>query len=140
TASCPASLAGPLRCACVSAHGHRENSMDYDPIRLEVFKNLLSGISEEMGVTLCRTAFSPNIKERKDFSCALFDGEGHMIAQAEHIPVHLGAMPMSVLHAIEHVDMQPGDGVLVNDPYGGGTHLPDITLVTPVFVEGVSRP
>jgi len=60
--------------------------MDYDPIRLEVFKNLLSGISEEMGVTLCRTAFSPNIKERKDFSCALFDGAGHMIAQAEHIP------------------------------------------------------
>jgi N-methylhydantoinase B len=114
--------------------------MDYDPIRLEVFKNLLSGIAEEMGVTLCRTSFSPNIKERKDFSCALFDGEGHMIAQAEHIPVHLGAMPMSVLHAIEHVDMQPGDGVLVNDPYGGGTHLPDITLVTPVFVEGISRP
>ena len=114
--------------------------MDYDPIRLEVFKNLLSSIAEEMGVTLCRTAFSPNIKERKDFSCALFDGAGHMIAQAEHIPVHLGAMPMSVLHAIEHVDMQPGDGVLVNDPYGGGTHLPDITLVTPIFVEGVSRP
>ena len=70
--------------------------MDYDPIRLEVFKNLLSGIAEEMGVTLCRTAFSPNIKERKDFSCALFDGAGHTIAQAEHIPVHLGAMPMSV--------------------------------------------
>jgi len=63
-----------------------------------------------------------------------------MIAQAEHIPVHLGAMPMSVLHAIEHVDMQPGDGVLVNDPYGGGTHLPDITLVTPIFVEGVRQP
>jgi N-methylhydantoinase B/oxoprolinase/acetone carboxylase alpha subunit len=114
--------------------------MDYDPIRLEVFKNLLSGIAEEMGVTLCRTAFSPNIKERKDFSCALFDGEGRMIAQAEHIPVHLGAMPMSVLHAIEHVDMAPGDGVLVNDPYGGGTHLPDITLVTPIFVGSDRRP
>jgi N-methylhydantoinase B len=114
--------------------------MSYDPIRLEVFKNLLSGIAEEMGVTLCRTAFSPNIKERKDFSCALFDAQGHMIAQAEHIPVHLGAMPMSVLHAIEHVDMVPGDGVLVNDPYGGGTHLPDITLVSPIFLEGQSRP
>ena len=114
--------------------------MTYDPIRLEVFKNLLSGIAEEMGVTLCRTAFSPNIKERKDFSCALFDGEGRMIAQAEHIPVHLGAMPMSVLHAIEHVDMAPGDGVLVNDPYGGGTHLPDITLVTPIFVGNDRRP
>jgi N-methylhydantoinase B len=67
--------------------------MHYDPIRLEVFRNLLRGISEEMGVTLCRTAFSPNIKERRDFSCALFDGEGHVIAQAAHIPVHLGAMP-----------------------------------------------
>ena len=114
--------------------------MAYDPIRLEVFKNLLSGIAEEMGVTLCRTAFSPNIKERKDFSCALFDGEGRMIAQAEHIPVHLGAMPMSVLHAIEHVDMAPGDGVLVNDPYGGGTHLPDITLVTPIFTGSGRKP
>ena len=110
--------------------------MEYDPIRLEVFRNLLRGISEEMGVTLCRTAFSPNIKERRDFSCALFDGAGRMIAQAAHIPVHLGAMPMSVLHAIEHVDMAPGDAVLVNDPYGGGSHLPDITLVTPVFLEG----
>ena len=114
--------------------------MDYDPIRLEVFKNLLSGIAEEMGVTLCRTSFSPNIKERKDFSCALFDAQGHMMAQAEHIPVHLGAMPMSVLHAIEQVEMAPGDGVLVNDPYGGGTHLPDITLVTPIFLDGMPRP
>jgi N-methylhydantoinase B len=114
--------------------------MEYDPIRLEVFKNLLRGIAEEMGVTLCRTSFSPNIKERRDFSCALFDGQGRMIAQAAHIPVHLGAMPMSVLHAIQQVDMQPGDGVLVNDPYGGGTHLPDITLVTPIFLEGSPQP
>ncbi|ETW99485.1 MAG: 5-oxoprolinase [Candidatus Entotheonella gemina] len=114
--------------------------MNYDPIRLEVFRNLLRGISEEMGVTLCRTAFSPNIKERRDFSCALFDGEGHIIAQAAHIPVHLGAMPMSVRHAIDNVDMAPGDGVLVNDPYGGGSHLPDITLVTPVFLEGQAKP
>lgn len=114
--------------------------MDYDPIRLEVFKNLLSGISEEMGVTLCRTSFSPNIKERRDFSCALFDAQGRMISQAAHIPVHLGAMPMSVLHAIQNVEMQPGDGVLVNDPYGGGTHLPDITLVTPIFMHNEPRP
>ncbi len=114
--------------------------MDFDPIRLEVFKNLLSGIAEEMGVTLCRTAFSPNIKERRDFSCALFDGQGRMIAQAAHIPVHLGAMPMSVLYAIEHVELLPGDSILVNDPYGGGTHLPDITLVTPIFLEGEPRP
>ncbi|MGQ4808765.1 Acetophenone carboxylase delta subunit [Candidatus Entotheonellaceae bacterium PAL068K] len=114
--------------------------MPYDPIRLEVFKNLLRSISDEMGVTLCRTAFSPNIKERRDFSCALFDGQGHMIAQAAHIPVHLGAMPMSVLHAIKQVEMQPGDGVLVNDPYGGGTHLPDITLVTPIFLNDNPMP
>jgi N-methylhydantoinase B len=114
--------------------------MDYDPIRLEVFRNLLRGISEEMGVTLCRTAFSPNIKERRDFSCALFDGKGRMIAQAAHIPVHLGAMPMSVRHAIDYVDMAPGDAVLVNDPYGGGSHLPDITLVTPVFLEDSHKP
>ena len=84
--------------------------MDYDPIRLEVFKNLLRGISEEMGVTLCRTSFSPNIKERRDFSCALFDGQGHMIAQAAHIPVHLGAMPMSVLHAIQQVECNQAMG------------------------------
>src|SRR5437899_11717948 len=102
--------------------------MDYDPIRLEVFKNLLSGIAEEMGVTPCRTAFSPNNKERKDFSCALFDGEGHMIAQAEHIPVHLGAMPMSVLHAIDHVDMQPGECGQVTARYGVCTHLPTYPL------------
>lgn len=114
--------------------------MDYDPIRLEVFKNLLRGIAEEMGVTLCRTSFSPNIKERRDFSCALFDSQARMISQAAHIPVHLGAMPMSVQHAIEHVEMQPGDAVLVNDPYGGGTHLPDITLVTPIFVGDNPRP
>jgi N-methylhydantoinase B len=114
--------------------------MDYDPIRLEVFKNLLRGISDEMGVTLCRTSFSPNIKERRDFSCALFDGQGRMIAQAAHIPVHLGAMPMSVLHAIQRVEMEPGDSVLVNDPYGGGTHLPDITLVTPIFMDEEHRP
>ncbi|MCZ6876175.1 MAG: hydantoinase B/oxoprolinase family protein [bacterium] len=114
--------------------------MDYDPIRLEVFKNLLRGIAEEMGVTLCRTSFSPNIKERRDFSCALFDGQARMISQAAHIPVHLGAMPMSVLHAIENVEMQPGDAVLVNDPYGGGTHLPDITLVTPIFIADHPRP
>ena len=114
--------------------------MDYDPIRLEVFKNLLRGIAEEMGVTLCRTSFSPNIKERRDFSCALFDSQARMISQAAHIPVHLGAMPMSVLHAIQSVEMQPGDGVLVNDPYGGGTHLPDITLVTPIFMGEARQP
>src|SRR5262245_49224595 len=116
--------------------GERETgSMEYDPIRLEVFKNLLHRIAEEIGVTLCRTSFSPNIKERRDFSCALFDGQNRMIAQTAHIPVHLEAIPMSVLHAIQQVEMQPSDSVLVNDPYNGNTHLPDITLVTPVFLE-----
>ncbi len=107
--------------------------MRMDPIRLELYKNMLTSVAEEMGVTLRRTAFSPNIKERLDFSCAVFDGNGKMAAQAAHIPVHLGSMPLSVLAAIAHTEMAPGDMVALNDPYRGGTHLPDITLVTPVF-------
>jgi len=109
--------------------------MNFDPIKLELYKNLLTSVSEEMGVTLQRTAFSPNIKERLDFSCAVFDSSGQMVAQAAHIPVHLGSMPLSVLAAIEHTDMKPGDMIVLNDPYRGGTHLPDITLVAPVFGE-----
>jgi N-methylhydantoinase B len=108
---------------------------DYDPIRLEVFKHLFSSVAEEMGVVLRRTGYSPNIKERRDFSCALFDAEGRMVAQAAHIPVHLGAMPMSVQACIQALDLAPGDVALLNDPYHGGTHLPDITMVTPIFVE-----
>ncbi|MYA71835.1 hydantoinase B/oxoprolinase family protein [Candidatus Poribacteria bacterium] len=104
-----------------------------DPIKLELYKNMLTSVAEEMGVTLQRTAFSPNIKERLDFSCAVFDGTGKMVAQAAHIPVHLGSMPLSVLAAIEHTEMAPGDMIALNDPYRGGTHLPDITLVAPVF-------
>jgi N-methylhydantoinase B/oxoprolinase/acetone carboxylase alpha subunit len=105
-----------------------------DPIEFEVFKNLFVSIAEEMGVTLCRTGFSPNIKERLDYSCALYDARGETLAQADHIPVHLGAMPLSVRAAIEHAPMRPGDMVVLNDPFRGGTHLPDITLVGPVFV------
>ena len=86
-----------------------------------------------MGVTLNRTAFSPNIKERRDFSCAIFDQEGEMIAQAAHIPVHLGSMPLSVKSAISSVRCEEGDMVILNDPFKGGTHLPDITVVAPVF-------
>ena len=98
------------------------------------FAGLFAGIAEEMGVTLGRAAYSPNIKERKDFSCAAFDAEGRMVAQAAHIPVHLGAMPLSVEAAFEHATpFRPGDVVLLNDPFAGGTHLPDLTLVTPVF-------
>jgi N-methylhydantoinase B len=107
-----------------------------NPILLEVFKNRFSSISEEMGVTLYRTGFSPNIKERRDFSCAVFSGDGEMVAQAAHIPVHLGSMPMSVKSAIESVQWQAGDMVVLNDPFRGGTHLPDITIVAPVFGGG----
>ena len=110
-----------------------------DPIKLELYKNMLTSVAEEMGVTLRRTAFSPNIKERLDFSCAVFDATGKMVAQAAHIPVHLGSMPLSVLAAIEHADMGPGDMIALNDPYRGGTHLPDITLVAPVFSEGTEK-
>ncbi len=107
--------------------------MKVNPILLEVFKNRFSSISEEMGVTLTRTSFSPNIKERRDLSCAVFDQQGDMIAQAAHIPVHLGSMPMSVKAAIENATWQKGDMVILNDPFKGGTHLPDITLVAPVY-------
>jgi N-methylhydantoinase B/oxoprolinase/acetone carboxylase alpha subunit len=110
--------------------------MRIDPIEFEIFKNLFVSIAEEMGVTLCRTGFSPNIKERLDYSCALYDAHGHTIAQGDHMPVHLGAMPLSVRAAIDHTVMRPGDMIALNDPFRGGTHLPDITLVAPVFVPG----
>jgi N-methylhydantoinase B/oxoprolinase/acetone carboxylase alpha subunit len=108
--------------------------MRIDPIEFEIFKSLFVSIAEEMGVTLCRTGFSPNIKERLDYSCAIYDAAGETIAQGDHLPVHLGAMPMSVRAAIDHQLMQPGDIVMLNDPFRGGTHLPDITLVSPVFL------
>ena len=92
-----------------------------------------------MGVTLCRTGFSPNIKERLDYSCAIYDAAGETIAQGDHMPVHLGAMPLSVRAAIDHVPMEPGDVVVLNDPFRGGTHLPDITLVSPVFLGARER-
>jgi len=113
--------------------------MKANPILLEVFKNRFSSISEEMGVTLTRTSFSPNIKERRDLSCGVFDHGGEMIAQAAHIPVHLGSMPMSVKAAIQNVEWEKGDMVILNDPFKGGTHLPDITLVAPVYA-GEDRP
>ncbi len=111
-----------------------------DPIELEIFKSIFISVAEEMGVTLCRSSFSPNIKERRDFSCAVFDEAGKTVAQGDHLPVHLGAMPLSVLSAIENVDLGPGDTVILNDPFKGGTHLPDITLVSPVYMRGRSRP
>src|SRR5215510_10843501 len=107
--------------------------MRTDPVQLEIFKSLFHSIAEEMGATLKRTAFSPNIKERRDYSCAIFDARGDMVAQGDHMPVHLGSMPLSVKAAIEMRDIKPGDVVMLNDPYKGGTHLPDITLVSGVF-------
>jgi N-methylhydantoinase B len=108
--------------------------MRQDPIELEIFKNIYHSIAEEMGAALRRTAFSPNIKERRDYSCAIFDARGEVIAMGDHMPVHLGSMPMSVRAAIESCPMGPGDMVMLNDPFRGGTHLPDITLVAPVYV------
>jgi len=109
--------------------------MSLDPITLSVLRSALAGIAEEMGTVLVRSAYSSNIKERRDCSAALFDASGRMVAQAEHIPVHLGAMPESVAAVIAR-DPQPGDVWILNDPYTGGTHLPDITLVSPVDIEG----
>ncbi|MGB8951548.1 MAG: hydantoinase B/oxoprolinase family protein [Candidatus Aminicenantales bacterium] len=106
----------------------------FDPIELEIFKNVFVSISEEMAAVLGRTALSPNIKERKDFSCALFNQKGETFAQGSHIPVHLGAMPLSVQASIHAINFEEGDIVILNDPYHGGTHLPDITCISPVFI------
>jgi len=112
-----------------------------DPVTLELYRHRFEGVADEMGVTLRRTSYSPNIKERLDFSCAVFDGAGQMVAQAAHIPVHLGAMPASMDAARDAVDTwQPGDVVILNDPYAGGTHLPDITMISPVMEDGATDP
>ncbi len=106
----------------------------FDPVRLEVYHNLLASIAEEMGAALQRSAFSPNIKERRDFSCALFDGGGRLVAQGDHMPVHLGSMPASVRAVLADLPLAPGEMGLLNDPFRGGTHLPDLTLVAPLYV------
>ena len=113
--------------------------MRTDPIELEIFKNIYHSIAEEMGAALRRTAFSPNIKERRDYSCAVFDAHGEVIAMGDHMPVHLGSMPMSVRAAIESLPLGPGDVAMLNDPFRGGTHLPDITLVAPVYMRHKRR-
>ena len=105
-----------------------------DPIELAIFKSTFHSIAEEMGVALRRTAFSPNIKERRDYSSAVFDRDGQVIAMGDDMPVHLGSMPMSVRAALDSLTLERGDIAILNDPYDGGTHLPDITLVMPVFV------
>ena len=106
-----------------------------DPVMLEVFNNLFMSIAEQMGATLANTAWSVNIKERYDFSCAIFDGAGNLVANAPHVPVHLGSMGQSVRTILElnAGRMRPGDSFMLNNPFNGGTHLPDVTVVTPVF-------
>src|SRR5438874_4053193 len=129
---------------CIAADVNRKmqrrhaytHPMPRDAIELEVFKNLFHSIAEEMGAALRRSAFSPNIKERRDYSSAVFDARGRAVAMGDHMPVHLGSMPMSVAAAIEALDLGQGDIAILNDPYAGGTHLPDITLVMPVFAAG----
>jgi N-methylhydantoinase B len=114
--------------------------MAYDPVTLEVFRNLFHSAAEEMGASLMRTAYSPNIKERRDYSCAVFDDAGRMVAQGDHMPVHLGSMPLSVQHALASFELEAGDVVVLNDPYRGGTHLPDFTMVSPVWPAGEDAP
>src|SRR5580700_8024022 len=105
-----------------------------DPVELAIFQCAMHSVAEEMGAALRRTALSPNIKERRDYSCAVFDGQCRVIAMGDHMPVHLGSMPMSVQAAVQTLSLDRGDVAILNDPYAGGTHLPDITLVLPVFV------
>jgi len=101
---------------------------------------MLVSIAEEMGIVLRKTAYSANIKERRDYSCAVYDAAGETVAMGDHMPVHLGAMPLSVRHAIDAFDLKQGDAVILNDPFRGGTHLPDITIVAPVFTKGAKKP
>ena len=108
----------------------------FDPTTLEIYRALYTSVAEEMGIALRRTAFSPNIKERRDYSCAVFDAGGRVIAQGDHMPVHLGSMPMAVAAALREIKLAPGDVVALNDPFAGGTHLPDVTLVAGVFDAG----
>lgn len=110
-----------------------------DPVALEIFRGIYVSICEEMGLALMRSASSPNIKERRDYSCAIFDDRGRTIAQGDHMPVHLGAMPASVASALRALSLGPGDVAILNDPFHGGSHLPDITLVAPVFVPGRAK-
>ena len=118
---------------------NRPDADTLDAITLEVLRNALQSVAEEMGAVLRNTAFSPNIKERMDASCAIFDAEGELVAQAEHVPVHLGSMLVAMrkilatIHADDPEGLQPGDVVVVNEPYIAGAHLPDITLLAPIY-------
>jgi N-methylhydantoinase B len=116
-----------------SAASRDKRARGFDPTTLEIYRALYTAVAEEMGIALRRTAFSPNIKERRDYSCAVFDASGRVIAQGDHMPVHLGSMPMAVAAALESFNLAAGEVVAVNDPFAGGTHLPDVTLVSGVF-------
>ena len=133
--------------ARINAYGHlllwrakkrrKETAHRVDPVLLEIFNNLFMSIAEQMGWTLANTAYSVNIKERLDFSCALFDAQGDLVANAPHLPVHLGSMSEAVRAVIrQNSSMRPGDSFMLNSPFNGGTHLPDVTVVTPVFADG----
>ncbi|UTW48985.1 hydantoinase B/oxoprolinase family protein [Bacterioplanoides sp. SCSIO 12839] len=114
----------------------KNDAVKNDPVRLEIFNNIFMSAAEQMGFVLEKTATSVNIKERLDFSCAIFDGDGELVANAPHIPVHLGSMSESIKVVIkDHPNMQPGDAFVLNTPYNGGTHLPDVTVVKPVFIQ-----
>jgi len=129
----------------IVGHKNHTDLSKADPIQLSLFNNRFMSIAEQMGATLAKTAHSVNIKERLDFSCAIFDIDGQLIANAPHVPVHLGSMGESVKTVIEREKsglipkLQSGDAYVLNNPYAGGTHLPDITLISPVFVDGKAR-
>ncbi|MBI4543795.1 MAG: hydantoinase B/oxoprolinase family protein, partial [Gemmatimonadetes bacterium] len=112
----------------------QRDDLPLDPVRLEVYRHLFTALAEAMGAALRRAAHSPNIKERRDYSCALFDGQGRVVAMGDHMPVHLGAMPLSVAAVLAELGpLAQGDIAVLNDPFRGGTHLPDITVVMPVY-------
>ena len=109
-------------------------------VKLEIYRLLFTSVADEMGSVLKRASYSPNIKERRDYSCAVFDARGEVLAMGDHMPVHLGSMPLSVQTVLKEFDLESGDIAMLNDPFGGGTHLPDITMITPVFGEEVTEP
>jgi N-methylhydantoinase B len=113
--------------------------MKRSPVELELFRNLFISIAEEMGAVLRKTSYSSNIKERRDYSCAIYDAAGDTVAMGDHMPVHLGAMPLSVRHALDAFTLRPGDVAILNDPFRGGTHLPDITAISGVFLHREKR-
>ncbi|MGF1538271.1 MAG: hydantoinase B/oxoprolinase family protein [Elainellaceae cyanobacterium] len=121
--------------AQINIQSNTQINVQPDPVLLEIFNNLFKAIADQMGITLQNTSHSVNIKERLDFSCALFDAQGQLVANAPHIPVHLGSMSESVTSLIAARQLQPGDVYLSNNPYSGGTHLPDVTVITPVFLD-----